>query len=102
MVEDDGDSEDERWDTLEFNRDGERVSFTVRHNEYAHYDHETAGEIIDLTVHKDDPRLWQDFQGSPDLIGQLFVLFTPDQAEGFNQRIAPLINCRRPVTPPAP
>ncbi|MEU2789879.1 hypothetical protein [Streptomyces sp. NPDC007100] len=90
LVEGEGELAGGRFDTLEFERDGEPVSIEAEHFADDYYDHEAACEAITMTAHDDDPRTWRclDFERKPNAgYDSIMVLATPEQAKALRERL---------------
>lgn len=90
VVEGEGGFEGGRFDTLEFERDGEPVSLSAEHFAVDYYDHEAACRAIAVTAHGDDPRSWRNvgFAREPGAgYDSIMVLATPGQREALHRHL---------------
>lgn len=90
VVEGEGGFEGGRFDALEFERDGRRVSIPAEHFAEDYYDHEAACRAVAATAHGDDPRSWRHvgFAREPGIgYDSIMVLATPEQREALHRHL---------------
>ncbi|WP_234326138.1 hypothetical protein [Streptomyces sp. NRRL S-337] len=90
LIEGEEELEDGRFDTLEFERDGEVVTIEAEHFAEDYYDHEAACNAIAYTAHDDDTREWHSVGFDRDtyrVYDTIMLLATPEQRKALTDRL---------------
>lgn len=90
LIEGEEELKDGRFDTLEFERDGEVITIEAEHFAEDYYDHEAACNAIAYTAHDDDTRQWHTVGFETDryrVYETIMVLATPIQRQALTDRL---------------
>ncbi|MFG3114232.1 hypothetical protein ACGF4C_07540 [Streptomyces sp. NPDC048197] len=90
LIEGEEELQDGRFDTLEFERDGQVISIEAEHFKEYYYDHEAACNAIAYTARDDDTRQWHtvDFDRDKYRVHEtIVVLATAEQRQALTDRL---------------